>query len=702
MIYNCNKTCTNSCCGADKVNYTPVENRLKTIALIGQPNTGKSTIFNRITGAKQHVGNWPGKTVEKKEGIIERHGDTFHIYDLPGTYSLTANSIEETIARDFIIKEKPDVVVIVVDAAQLERSLYMVAEVAELDVKMIVAFNKMDIAMAQGFEINLKNFEKASGVTTIPVTASKNEGINDLLAAVSNTFTQKPHMFRGTNLPFLKTERYSEIIRLIEKAALPLYPRQWLSLKFFEGDLEVKSLLQKNLDAETWDQLEKLSPASTEEQMVISRQRSDWIKHLLPILLKRTKTTYTRNRFDVAATHPVWGKIIALLVLFFGVISTYIIALPLMIPGFIMFFSADMIQNFLAGFSPVWFSTMIGDGLIGGLSIAFMILGCIGGVFIVLGFLENSGYLARLAYVFDPFMQRVGLHGKSIMPLIMGFMCNIIGVAGSRVIDTWRQRITTLVVVPIIPCKGLIIVIGFITAVFFGAKAPIIFLSLAVVTIIYFSLATFVLRKKIIPGESSGLIMEMPPYHMPSFHNLAVFAGVRMAIFYKRGFWFIVLISLLAWVFIYFPDGIVENSYLATFGRKLEFFGQVVGWDWRFCIIFLVACFSKEATLGTMAVIFSASTAANTDFIGIGMDHDLWAYIRSGAFHSFMATTGLSSASALALIFAMFFSLPCFGTLTAIWVETRSLVWTLGSLFSYVTMSIVMGGLAYMAGLLLF
>ncbi|BBO85436.1 hypothetical protein DSCO28_60020 [Desulfosarcina ovata subsp. sediminis] len=338
----------------------------------------------------------------------------------------------------------------------------------------------------------------------------------------------------------------------------------------------------------------------------------------------------------------------------------------------------------------------------GGLSIASCLLGFIGGVFIVLGFLENCGYLARLAYCFDPFMRRIGLHGKSIMPLIMGFVCNILGVSASRVIDTWKQRLATLIIVPIIPCKGLFLVVGFLSAVFFGVRAPVVFLSLALVAIVYLSLTSLVLQKYILKGDSSGLIMELPPYHLPNWRNIRIFATLRMKTFYSRGFWFIVITAVLVWFGIYFPGGSINNSYLAAFGRKLEFFGQVVGWDWRFCITFLIAMFSKEATLGAMAVIFSATTAADTDLIGMAMDQDLLTYISSGDFGSFLAATGLSRASALAFVFAVFFSLPCFGTLAAIFTETRSALISLGAFLYYFTMSILMGGLAYLAGLIIF
>lgn len=655
-----------------------------------------------LTGGSQHVGNWPGKTVEKKEGKVAVRDQTVHIYDLPGTYSLTANSLEEIITRDFLIREQPDVAVIVVDAGQLERSMYMIAEVVPLGIPIIVALNKMDMALNKGLEIDPGAFEQMTGFTTIPITASRNKGIPELLDAVATIKSTEPASICKTSLPGEDLPHYHRLLNMVQKNLPQGYSGPWLTSKLLEGDKDVTSMMAEHLSPELWTRLRTFLPRPEEGQMTVAKARYDWIRDILSSLLVGSPERYKRSRFDVAATHPVWGKLIALAVLFFGVIAAYLVAIPLMIPAFALFFLSNPLQKLLTGIFPASICHLIGDGLMGGLSIALIILGFIGAVFIVLGYLENSGYLARLAYCFDPFMRRIGLHGKSIMPMIMGLVCNIMGVSGSRVIDTWKQRLVTLLVAPIIPCKGLFIVVSFITAIFFGALAPFVFLSLVLVTIVYLSLTSLVLQKVVLKGDSSGLIMELPPYQMPNWRNIRIFATLRMKIFYHRGFWLIVASCVIVWFGIYFPGGSIDNSYLAVFGKNLEFFGELVGWDWRFCITFLIAIFSKEATLGAMAVIFSATTAADTDLIGMAMDQDLLAYISSGDFSSFLATIGLSRASALAFVYALFFSLPCFGTLAAIFSETRSILITCGAFLYYFTVSICMGGLAYLVGQVIF
>jgi ferrous iron transport protein B len=560
----------------------------------------------------------------------------------------------------------------------------------------------MDMAVNQGYRIHTDAFDQMTGFVTVPITASKNKGIAELVEAVIKDGAAEPSPIRETPLPGANLPQYDNVLKTVRDNLPAGHLGPWLTSKLLEGDAEVAVLMAEQLSPEEWDGLKAILPCPEEGQLTMAKARYDWIGNMLPGLVAGSPRHYKRNGFDVAATHPIWGKLIALGVMFFGVIAAYLVALPLMIPGFAVFFSAEPLQRALTGVVPALICNLIGDGLMGGLSISLFILGFIGAFSIVLGFLENSGYLARLAYCFDPFMRRIGLHGKAIMPLIMGFVCNILGVAGSRIIDTWKQRLTTLFIAPIIPCKGLFIVVSFIIAVFFGTQAPFVFFSLALVTIAYLSATSLILRKHILKGGSSGLIMELPPYHMPTWRNIRIFATLRMKIFYDRGFWLILATCVIVWFGINFPGGSIDNSYLAVLGKKLEFFGRIVGWDWRFCITFLIAIISKEATLGAMVVIFSATTVTDTDLVGMAMDQDLWAYIRGGDFGSFIGATGLSRASALSFVFAVYFSLPCVATLGAIFAETRSILITLAAFFYYFSMSIIMGGLAYLAGLMVF
>jgi ferrous iron transport protein B len=674
-----------------------------TVALIGQPNTGKSTIFNAITGANQHVANWPGKTVEKKEGHFRLKDRLGHIYDLPGTYSLTANSLEEVIARDFVLTEHPDVVVVVVDASQLERSLYMVTETIPLAAPMVIALNKIDVAGILGKEVDEKKLAQLTGIPAIPMDASKRKGIDLLLQTVAEVAENKAYQYREPDCPHVFGTAYAKLLHAVKGLSDSSEVAEWTTLKLLERDKAVANHLRSKIGAAEYGKIQQILDTVKDGRLLGPKARYDWIRHLVDQSVGCHKAAKIINQhgFDRFATHPVWGNAAALIILVLSAIAAYIVAMPLMLPGFGLFFLSSPLREKLALIAPPWVVSMLMDGIYEGIFMATTIIGFIGGVFLVLGVLESTGYLARLAYITDPFMRRVGLHGKSIMPLLMGFVCNILGVAGTRVIDSWRQRLATLLVVPVIPCKALFIVIAFIGTVFFGARAILVFAALLIVMLLYIAVTTLFLRKVVLPGERTGLIMELPPYQRPNWKNVFSDAFVRIKSFYRRGYWFIVGAAFVIWAGIYFPGDSIHSSYLAQLGGYLAPLGGLMGMDWRLFVSYLVAFTSKEATLGAMAVIFGTAVTGKTNVISIAIENKPWDVIH-GDFGSFLGSAGISEASALAFVFAVFFSLPCYGTLGAVHAETRSYKWTLGILCYYFAGSVLMGILAYRIGLMVF
>ena len=493
-----------------------------TVALLGQPNTGKSTVFNAITGANQHVANWPGKTVEKKEGLFRLKGRFCHIYDLPGTYSLTANSLEEVIARDFVLTENPDVVVVVVDASQLKRSLYMAAEAIPLAAPMVIALNKMDVAENLGMEVDERKLSRLTGIPVISMDAAKRKGVDLLLQTISEVAENKEYNYRRPDYSRAFGPVYAELLQAVTDLSDPSNAAEWTTLKLLERDGEVADDLRSEIDETEYENIRQILNTVKDGRLLGPKARYDWIEHLVDqsTTCHNPTTEYRQNGFDRFATHPFWGKGVALIILVLGAISAYMVAIPLMLPGFGLFFLSSPLRKMLTHIGPPWLVSMLMDGIYEGIFMATVIIGFIGGVFLVLGVLESTGYLARLAYVFDPFMRRLGLHGKSLMPLLMGLICNILGVAGTRVIDSWRQRLVTLAVVPVIPCKALFIVIAFICTVFFGARAILVFTALFIVMLLYISATSLFLRKVVLPGERTGLLMELPPYQKPNWKNV--------------------------------------------------------------------------------------------------------------------------------------------------------------------------------------
>ncbi|BBO85437.1 hypothetical protein DSCO28_60030 [Desulfosarcina ovata subsp. sediminis] len=298
-----------------------------------------------LTGGNQHVGNWPGKTVEKKEGTVVAGGETIHVYDLPGTYSLTANSLEEMITLDFLIHELPDVVVVVVDTGQLERSMYMLAEVVPLGIPMIVALNKMDMAENQGYEINPGVFKQKTGFAVIPMTASKSEGIAALLEAVAKIESAEPSSIKRIALPGEDLPQYNDVLEIVQDNRPSGFSGPWLASKLLEGDAGAATMMAEHLSPEAWAKLRAILPRPEKGQMTMATSRYDWVKHMLPGLVAGSPGHYKRNGFDVAATHPIWGKLIAVAVLLVGMIAAYLLSIPLMIPGFAFFFLADPLSR---------------------------------------------------------------------------------------------------------------------------------------------------------------------------------------------------------------------------------------------------------------------------------------------------------------------------------------------------------------------
>jgi ferrous iron transport protein B len=698
---SCNAGCSKNCCGERQEVFSPKSERAFTVALIGQPNTGKSTLFNAITGANQHVANWPGKTVEKKEGHFRLKGRLCHIYDLPGTYSLTANSVEEVIARDFVLRERPDVVVVVVDASQLERSLYMAAEAIPLGAPMVIALNKIDLAEKLGLQVDDRKLAQLTGIPTIPMDAAKRKGIDALLKSIAEPGNYGEHEYRRPDYGDAFGPAYSKLLQAVNGLSDHSDAAEWTTLKLLERDGDAADRLRSEIGDAEYAKIDGIVHTVENGRLLGPKARYDWIKHLVDrsSASNNAGKKIEQNAFDRFATHPLWGKGVALVILVLSGVAAYLVALPLMLPGFALFFLASPLRETLTPIVPPWLVSMLTDGIFEGVFMATIIIGFIGGVFLVLGVLESTGYLARLAYLFDPFMKRIGLHGKSLMPLLMGFICNILGVAGSRVIDSWRQRLVTLVVVPAVPCKALFMVIAFICAVFFGGRAIPIFAALLIVMLAYIAITSLFLRKMVVRGERTGLIMELPPYQKPNWKNVFSYALVRVRSFYRRGYWFIVGAALVIWVGIYFPGDSINTSYLARLGGYFAPLGELMGMDWRLFVSYLVAFTSKEATLGAMAVIFGATATESSNVISIAIDKTVWNVVH-GDFGSFLGAAEVSEAGALAFIFAVFFSLPCYGTLGAIYAETRSYMWTFGILVYYLVGSILMGILAYHIGLM--
>lgn len=644
------------------------------IALSGQPNMGKSTLFNLLTGLNQHVGNWPGKTVERRQGTFTVEGHEWRLVDLPGTYSLTANSPEEIIAREFILREKPSVVIAVVSAANLERSLYLVAELAALDTPLVVALNMMDVAEQEGVCVEPHVLEAALGLPVVPMVASHAQGVRELLAVVQDVLSGKRVV---SPRPAEVSADHQEILRSIEvliSGQVPApYPENWVALKLLEGDVEVARMMRDTLSPSAWEAVQTVLRAHDDAFMAVASGRYEWIGRLV-----RAAVTHPRigqigltERLDRWAAHPFWGLVVLAGTL--GLVFWFTFTLGTPLQGWLDAQVVTPLGSFAAGLlsgAPFWLRGMLVDGLIGGVGSVLTFLPILVIFFSAFALLEDVGYMARAAYVMDNLMHLMGLHGKSFLPLFLGFGCNVPAIMGTRVIDSWQARLLTILIAPLVPCTARMGVVAFIAPVFFGANALWVSWGLVLLSLLMLVSSGALLNRVIFKGQRSAFIMEMPLYHIPNARTIGLLVWQRALSFVKKAGTTILVMSLLVWLLSFLPYGEMNTSYLARLGQLFEPVGKLMGFDWRMTVALITSFPAKENAIATLGVFFGNST-------GNGLAETL-------------AST-FSPASALSFLAVTMLFIPCMATVAVTRQETNSWRWTLLSVGMLLAISMIAG-----------
>ncbi len=665
---------------------SPLGQQTALVALAGQPNVGKSTVFNLLTGLNQRVGNWPGKTVERKEGAFTINGRSYRLVDLPGTYSLTANSAEEVIAREFIIREQPDVVIALVDAAILERSLYLVAELIALPAPVVVGLNMIDVAHQEGVEIEPEVLQAALGVPVVPMVATRNKGVRELVETVDRlvrgeiAYAPKPPQIRADHREVLE-----RIETLIEGSVPAPYPQEWIALKLLEGDREVGRMMEASVSADCWAAIQDILRAHDDALVAVASGRYEWIGRMIRAAVTRPKAGQIglTERLDRWATHPLWGLLILASILGLAFWLTYAIGAPLqnLVDTYVIGILADLARSWLSG-GPAWLSSLVADGVVGGAGAMLTFLPILVIFFAVMAILEDVGYMARAAYVMDGFMHLMGLHGKSFLPLFLGFGCNVPAVLGSRVIESRRARLLTILLAPLIPCTARMTVVAFIAPAFFGRAATLVSWGMILLSLVVLALAGVLINKTLFRSQRAAFIMELPLYHLPNGRTIGLLVWQRSIAFVKKAGTLILVVSLIVWLLSTLPGGNVESSYLATVGRWLEPLGRLMGLDWRLMVALLASFVAKENAIATLGVLFGAGE-------GTGLAATLAA--------TFPAST------ALAFLVTQTLFIPCAATVAVIRQETNSWGWTLFDLGFLLVVSLTAGigvyWLATLAGL---
>ncbi len=663
------------------------------IALLGQPNSGKSTLFNALTGMRQHVGNWPGKTVEKKEGYFNHNNTNYLVADLPGTYSLSANSDEEIITRDYIASGKADVVCILADSSQLERSLFMLADYAGISVPCFLVLNMSDVAAERGIVIDAAGLERKLGIPVVSFSAPDTKAYDGFYSALERAVKEKTSLKPSSlDKRYEELEAYSKIKPLIQDNVIPGYSKVWLAVKAVEGDAPVIAKIRTTLSDEERKAFD-LALAGTDKGVVLTGERKfAWIDELLSDTAKSKETSVKLGGFDRLITHHIWGKPVVILTVILGLIASFIPALPLMGIGQLIGNIPDPLNDMLINSGcPTFLAAILCDVLIRSVAFIVQMLGFVFGVTLVFGLLEEIGVMARISYVFDNTMAKFGLQGKSVMPFLISFGCTMGGAAGTRVIDNWGQKVLTIALAWAVPCGAAWAVIPMLSTVFFGAWMPVIIVVILLVMVLHMWITAKLFGRSLVKEEDRcGMIMELPPYHKPKWGALFRYVFGRTKDTFIRALKVVVVVALAFWLLSYTPTGDITASILYKVGHFIEPVTRLFGMGWQTFMAFIASSLGKEGALGVLSTIY---TGAGSISVGSVVGGAAAENINE------LLVANIPKPEALALIFAMTFNMPCIVALAATYQETHSVKWTARIALYYTGVALVLAGIAYYIGL---
>jgi len=638
-----------------------------TICLAGNPNSGKTTVFNNLTGARQKVGNWPGVTVEKKEGEFEYNGVRIRVVDLPGTYSLTAYSIDERIARDFLIKENPDVVVPIVDASNLERNLYLVTELLELGANVVIDLNMMDMVGSKGWEMDVSGLSQVLGVPVVPTVANKKQGMELLKETILEAAKKRSTPLKidyGKDIE----DAISGLVRIISqyRGSANVLSSRWLAIKLLEKDPQIEGLIlsltdeHKILDkaTEVAKRLEGLLGEDLETYLI--ERRYGFLSGLTKEFVKKKAALEERLTISDRVDKIVLNRWLGIPIFLFFMWLTFKLVFTVGGPF------ADYIDSFFGWLGETaknllgenWFSSLLSDGIIAGVGSVLVFLPNIMILFLAIGFLEDCGYMARAAFVMDRFMHALGLHGKSFIPMVLGFGCNIPGIMAARTLETRKDRILTILINPFMSCSARLPIYVLFAGAFFPKHAGFVIFSMYVLGIIV-AIATGRLFKSLFfRGEVAPLIMELPPYRMPTIRGTLIHMWERSSVFLKKAGTIILGGVVLVWLLSSIPPGVEYASKESLIGRLGSFLAPLfkpAGFGfWQAAVALIFGILAKEVVVGTLGTLYGVEEK--------GLGSVLAKYFTPISAFSFMV---------MSLLY-----IPCIASIGVIKAETNSWKWT--------------------------
>ncbi len=588
-----------------------------TVAVAGNPNAGKSTLINAIAGSRLHVGNWPGVTVEKKEAQFEFEGRTIRLVDLPGTYSLSPYTQEEIIARDYLLREKPDLIINVVDATNLERNLYLTIQLLELEIPTVMALNMFDEAEAKGFRIDVQGIAEMLGIRVIPTVAVKQRGLKELLAAVLETAEHRPEsqprqLSYGEDID-AAIAHIGEALAGKHPDLATRYPLRWLACKLLEEDAEVTQEINLGPDAVAGETLEHLRRAHDEDmEALFADARYGLANGLTREVLRRPEIRKEEltEKIDRIVLNRFLGIPIFLAAMWLMFKLTFDLSAPFgdwldgVVAGPFMRWTAAGLGAIGA---PDWTVSLAVDGVMAGVGFVLVFVPVIFSMMFFITFLEGSGYMARAAFVMDRAMHAIGLHGKSFIPMLLGFGCNVPGIYATRTLENPRDKALTALLIPLMSCGARLPVYVLFAGIFFGAAAGTVIWSLYLLGIALAIVMGLIFKRTLFKGETPMFIMELPPYRMPSFTSLCLHTWEKGKHFLIKAGTYILAVSIFVWFALNLPWGVESkrDSYLGKAGATIAPIFEPLGFGtWEAASSLLTGVIAKEIVVGTMGEIY--------------------------------------------------------------------------------------------------
>lgn len=671
------------------------------VGFIGNPNCGKTTLFNAFTGANLKVANWPGVTVEKKEGTTTYNGDTFKLIDLPGIYSLTSYTMEEKVSRECILSDDVDVIVDVVDASSLERNLYLTLQLIELGKPVILALNMMDIVEERGMEIDLHRLPEMLGIPTIPVSARRKTGLSILLHAIAHhkdyaaqskfihhhhDMTPKHHHNHHHEYAMVYSDEIEDKIDLIQDEFDRHYPHddleRWHAIKFLEKDEEVNKQFPLNLS--------HILDRSYEKDII--NQKYDFIEEVIhEILVNKTKKEAFTDKVDYYMTHKIWGLPIFLCIMALVFFFTFTIGdwLKGYFELFLEFFSGNVTDILTSLHTSDAVTSLVVDGIISGVGGILTFLPNIFILFLALAFLEDSGYMSRVAFVMDDIMSRLGLSGRAFIPLLLGFGCSVPAIMASRALEHKKDRLKTILVTPFMSCSARLPIYVLFSQMFFARHAMLVSYSLYLIGIIVAITTAFILSKFDGSKAEHALLIELPEYKTPNAHTIAIYVWEKVKDYLSKAGTVIFAASVIMWLLLNFgPTGYVTDisqSFGSMIGKFIVPVFRPLGLGyWQIVVALIAGIAAKEVVVSSCGVLF-----------GI---HNITSDSGMSAMVTTLGTLGFGAANAYALMVFCLLYVPCTATIATINREVHSRKLTFGIIMFQLAVAWIMSFIVYHIG----